>query len=136
MKCSWGGEIQNVSILVAIGVSQDGSRKILGAVERIKEDTESWRLFFVWLKKRELRRVSLFISDKSLDMLKSVSEVFPEPKYQRCTAHFYRNVFSVTLRRRMKTVAIMLKVIHAQESKQASRDKIIQVIKQLKELKR
>lgn len=28
-KRSWGGEIQNVSVLVAIGVSQDGYREIL-----------------------------------------------------------------------------------------------------------
>ena len=31
LKRSWGGEIQNVSVLVAIGVSQDGCREILGA---------------------------------------------------------------------------------------------------------
>ena len=28
-------------------------------------------------------------------MLEAVGEVFPEAKYQRCTVHFYRNVFSV-----------------------------------------
>ena len=28
LKRSWGGEIQNVSVLVAIGVSQDGCREI------------------------------------------------------------------------------------------------------------
>lgn len=30
LKRSWGGEIQNVSILVAIGVSNDGCREIIG----------------------------------------------------------------------------------------------------------
>lgn len=135
LKRSWGGEIQNVSILIAIGVSRDGCREILGAAEGMKEDKESWHSFFVWLKERGLSGVRLIIGDKSLGMLESVSEVFPEAKYQRCTVHFYRNVFSVTPRKRMKTVAMMLKAIHAQESKQAARDKAIQVIKQLKELK-
>lgn len=135
LKRSWGGEIQNVSILIAIGVSRDGSREILGAAEGMKEDKESWRSFFVWLKERGLTGVRLIIGDKSLGMLESVTEVFPDAKYQRCTVHFYRNVFSVTPRKRMKTVAMMLKAIHAQESKQAARDKAIQVIKQLKELK-
>ena len=41
LKRSWGGEIQNVSVHVAIGVSQDGCREILGAAEGMKEDRES-----------------------------------------------------------------------------------------------
>ena len=41
LKRSRGGEIQNVSVLVAIGVSQDGCREILGATEGMKEDRES-----------------------------------------------------------------------------------------------
>lgn len=45
LKRSWGGEIQNVSILVAIGVSNDGCREIIGAAEGMKEDKESWRSF-------------------------------------------------------------------------------------------
>lgn len=47
LKRSWGGEIQNVSILVAIGVSNDGCRKIIGAAKGMKEDKTSWRSFFV-----------------------------------------------------------------------------------------
>jgi len=38
LKRSWGGEVQNVSILVAIGVNNDGCREILGAAEGMKED--------------------------------------------------------------------------------------------------
>ena len=66
LKRSWGGKIQNVSVLVAIGVSQDGCREILGAAEGMKEDRESWRSFFVWLKERGLTGVRLIIGDKIL----------------------------------------------------------------------
>lgn len=38
LKHSWSGEIQNMSILVAIGVSSDGCREIIGAAEGTKED--------------------------------------------------------------------------------------------------
>jgi putative transposase len=38
-------------------------------------------------------------------MLEAVGEVFPETKYQRCTIHFYRNVFSVVLRSKVKQAA-------------------------------
>ena len=39
LKRSWGGEVRNVAILVAVGVNQDGYREILGAVEGMKEDS-------------------------------------------------------------------------------------------------
>lgn len=38
---NWSGEIQNVFILIAIGVSSDGFWEIIGAAESMKEYTES-----------------------------------------------------------------------------------------------
>ena len=42
LKRSWGGEVQNVSVLVAIGVNDEGYREILGVAEGSREDRESW----------------------------------------------------------------------------------------------
>ena len=135
LKRSWGGEIQNVSILVAIGVSQGGYREIIGAAEGMKEDYESWKSFLVWLKERGLKGVKLFIGDKNLGMLETIGEVFPEAKYQRCIVHFYRNVFSVVPKGKVREVAMMLKAIHAQESKAAAREKAEQVAERLHAMK-
>ncbi len=135
LKRSWGGEIRNVSVLVAIGVNNEGYREILGAAEGMKEDKASWRSFFVWLKERGLTGVRLIIGDKNLGMLETIPEVFPDACYQRCTVHFYRNIFSVTPRNKVKTVAMMLKAIHAQESKDAAREKALLVAEKLKEMK-
>ena len=85
LKRSWGGEVQNVSVLVAIGVSTDGYREIIGAAEGMKEDFESWHNSFIWLKERGLTGVRLIVGDKCLGMLESIADVFPEAKYQRCT---------------------------------------------------
>ena len=68
-------------------------------------------------------------------MLEAVGEVFPEAKYQRCTVHFYRNVFFVTPRSKVKLVAKMLKAIHAQESRKAAREKAKDVAEQLRSMK-
>lgn len=135
LKRSWGGEYENVAILVAIGVNEDGYREILGAAEGMKEDKESWKSFLIWLKERGLTGVKLITGDKSLGMLESIPEVFPKAKYQRCTVHFYRNVFSSTPRSKMKLVAKMLKAIHASESKDAARAKAKLVVEKLREMK-
>ena len=135
LKRSWGGEVQNVSVLVAIGVNQEGYREILVAAEGMKEDHESWHNFLVWLKERGLTGVRLFVGDKNLGMLETIHEVFPDAKYQRCIVHFYRNVFSVVPRGKVREVSMMLKAIHAQESKDAARQKAAQVADKLREMR-
>ena len=135
LRRNWGGEYENISILVAIGVNEDGFREILGAAEGMKEDKASWIEFFKWLKSRGLEGIKLLIGDKCLGMLEAAGEVFPEAKYQRCVVHFYRNVFSVTPRSKMQLVAKMLKAIHAQESKEAAREKAKAVAAELQALK-
>lgn len=135
LKRNWGGEYENVAILVAIAVNEDGYREVIGAAEGMKEDKASWISFFQWLKSRGLDGVKLIVGDKSLGMLEAVYEVFPDAKYQRCVVHFYRNVFSVVPRSKSKIVAKMLKAIHAQESKEASREKAKAVVQSLREMK-
>ena len=75
LRRNWGGEYENVAILVAIAVNEDGFREVLGAAEGMKEDKASW------------------------------------------------------------IVAKMLKAIHAQESKKASREKAKAVVTELRAMK-
>lgn len=135
LRRNWGGEYENVAILVAIGVNEEGYREVLGAEEGMKEDKASWVGFFQWLKGRGLEGVKLIVGDKCLGLLEAVGEVYPDAKYQRCTVHFYRNVFSVVPRSKGKLVAKMLKAIHAQESKAAAQAKARDVVAALREMK-
>ena len=135
LKRNWGGEYENVAILIAMAVNEDGYREVIGAAEGMKEDLASWQEFLRSLKQRGLTGTQLFIGDKNLGLLEAVNDVFPDAKYQRCTVHFYRNVFSVTPRSRMKEVAAMLKAIHAQENKEAAKEKAAAVAAKLREMK-
>ena len=135
LKRCWGGSFENASVLVAIGVTEDGYREVIGTAEGLKEDTESWKNFFVWLKSRGLDGVKLVIGDKNLGMVESIGEVFPNARYQRCTVHMYRNIFSVVPRKTVKEVSKMLKAIHAQEDKTAAKEKAKSVISRLREMK-
>ena len=80
--------------------------------------------------------VCLIVGDKCMGMLEAVGEVFPDAKYQRCTVHFYRNIFSVVPKSKVKIVAKMLKAIHAQESKKTSREKAKAMVAELRAMKR
>jgi transposase-like protein len=135
LKRSWGGEVQNVSVLVAIGVNSSGFREILGVAEGSREDGESWRQFLRYLRERGLERIKLVISDKSLGLIEALGEFYPTAKWQRCIVHFYRNVLHAVPHGTSKQVALMLKAIHAQEDKEAAREKAKEVVRKLKNMK-
>ena len=135
LRRNWGGEYGNVAVLVAIAVNEDGFREVLGDAEGMKEDKASWVSFFQWLRGRGVDGVKLIVGDKCMGMLEAVGEVFPDAKYQRCTVHFYPNVFSVVPKSKVQLVAKMLKAIHAQESKKASREKAKAVVAELRAMK-
>jgi len=135
LKRTWGGEVRHVAVLVAIGVGEDGYRDILGVAEGCKEDQAGWGGFLAYLKRRGLACPELFISDKCLGLIESLGEYYPEAQWQRCMVHFYRNVFSVVPKGKVKQVAAMLKAIHAQEDRQAAQEKADAVVAKLKALK-
>jgi len=135
LKRCWAGEVKNVSVLVAIGVDQYGYRQVLGIKEGAKEDKESWIAFMRYLKERGLNGVELFVSDKCLGLVESLADFYPKAKWQRCVVHFYRNVFTVVPKSKVKGVAAMLKAIHAQEDREAADEKVAAVVNKLKKMK-
>ena len=135
LKKNWGGTIENIAILVALGVNSAGNREIIGAAEGSKEDRESWMKFLRSLKDRGLSGVRLMVGDKCIGLVEAIREVFPAADYQRCIVHFMRNVFSDVPNSRGKEIGAKLKAIFAQEDLEASRKKALEVAQFLRENK-
>ena len=135
LKRSWGGEVKNVAVLVAIGVDEHGFRQVLGVCEGAKEDAASWREFLRHLKQRGLKGVQLVISDKCLGLVEALGEFYPDADWQRCMVHWYRNVLTAVPRGKAGDVMAMLKAIHAQEDRQAAQQKAEDVTRKLREMK-
>lgn len=47
LRRNWDREFENVALLVAIAVNEDGYREVLGAAEGMKEDKALWANFFL-----------------------------------------------------------------------------------------
>lgn len=135
LKRSWGGEMKNVAVLIAIGVDAEGYREVLGVAEGTKEDAASWRNFLRNLKERGLTGVKLFISDKCLGLVDSLGEFYPDAAWQRCVVHWYRNVMTAVPQGKVREVAAMLKAIHAQEDREEAEVKAAAVIEKLESMK-
>ena len=89
-KRSWGGAVENVSVLVAIGVGSDGHREVIGVTEGMKEDSASWNSFVSSLISRGLTGVRLVTGDRCAGLVNTVSGLLPQARYQRCMVHFMR----------------------------------------------
>jgi transposase-like protein len=120
---------------VGIGVSGSGYREVIGVAEGAKEDKEGWSSFLRHLKDRGLSEVQLFISDKCMGLVEALGEHFPQARWQRCCVHFYRNVFGVVPRGKIREVAAMLKAIHAQEDREEASRKAKVVTSKLEAMK-
>lgn len=63
------------------------------------------------------------VSDKCLGLVKAVSQCFPKAEWQRRVFHFHRNILSKMSREKVSEVTSMLKAIHAQENREAAKEK-------------
>ena len=135
LKRSWGGSYENVAVMVAIGVNDDGYREAIGAAEGFTGSSECWRELLSWLRSRGLRGVRMFTGGKAAGMVGSIAEVFPGAACQRCTVHFYRSVLAKVPKTRRAKVAAMLKAIHAMESREASERKAAEVADELESMR-
>jgi len=116
-------------------VTSEGFREVLGICEGAKEDKSGWSAFLRHLVDRGLSGVELIVSDACRGLVESVGDFLPDARWQRCTVHFYRNVFSHVPKAKVREVAHMLKAIHAQESREAASEKAEAVVANLRAIR-
>ncbi len=99
--------IEKVSVLVVIGVTEDGQKQVIGIQSGDKESAASWRETFKDLKRRGLdtQTVTLGIMDGLPGLEKVFREEFPQGKVQRCQVHVARNVLAKVPRKLKQKVA-------------------------------
>lgn len=95
----WARAVENVSILVAYGVGEDGHRHLLGVSIGAEESEASWTALLTELVERGLDGVQLVIADEHQGLASAVRRLLPEAKRQRCSVHLMRNVASRAPRR-------------------------------------
>ena len=119
-KRSWGGHVENVSVLVAIGVDAEGRREVIAVDEGMREDSPSWEQFFRGMIERGLSGVRLVVGDRCAGLVATVNSMLPKARYQRCMVHFMRNVLSKTPPSHREWASVALKAVFAQESREAA----------------
>ncbi|MZS91228.1 IS256 family transposase [Blautia wexlerae] len=130
-KRCWGGSVENVSILAAVGVGMDGRREVLSVAEGMKEDSESWREFIKGMLARGLKGVRLVTGDRCAGLVAAVNELLPGARYQRCMVHFERNILAKVNPKNRDWAADALKAIFSMESRDKALEKAESVAKDM-----
>jgi putative transposase len=113
-KVREAGRVVSMATVVAVGVTADGWRQVLGVDVGPSEDEAFWLSFLRSLVRRGLKGVTLVISDAHAGLKRAISRVLHGASWQRCRVHFMRNLLSTVPRSASGAVAAFVRTIFAQ----------------------
>lgn len=122
-KVRQGGKVLDCAVLIAVGVTHQGKRRVLGVSVALSEAEAHWRGFLNSLHERGLHGVKLFISDDHAGLKAARVAVFPAVPWQRCQFHLQQNAQAYVPRQDMRrAVAQTLRAIfNAPDREEAER---------------
>lgn len=96
------GRTSEAAVLIALGVGEDGKRRVLGVSVAIGEHEVHWRAFLQSLVARGLSGVRLITSDAHPGLGAARQAVFGGVPWQRCQFHLQQNAQAYVLRAEMR----------------------------------
>ena len=112
------GRLLDCAVLVAIGVTADGKRRVLGVSVAFSEAERHWREFLDSLIRRGLRGVKFIVSDDHAGLKAARRATLPSVPWQRCQFHLQQNAQAyVTRLDQRKPVAQRIRAIFSAPDK-------------------
>lgn len=125
------GHVVSQGVLIAVGISEDGYREVLGAWVADSESESSWGQVFGELKQRGLRGVGYVVSDDHGGLVRAIGRHFQGAVWQRCQVHFLRNALALCGAREKPLVAGLLKAVSEAPARPAAVEAIRQAVVEL-----
>lgn len=108
------GRVVSQATVVAVGITGDGDRQVLGVDVGPSEDRAFWTAFLRSLVKRGLTGVRLVVSDAHEGLKQAISTVLHGAAWQRCRVHFMRNLLATVPQGAREAIAAIVRTIFAQ----------------------
>jgi putative transposase len=90
-KVRHGGSVVSGAVLIAVGITEDGHRVVLGVSGSLSEAEVHWRDFLAHLQDRGLHGVELIISDDHAGLKAAREARLAGVRWQRCQFHLQQN---------------------------------------------
>jgi putative transposase len=132
LKVREGGRIVSVAAIIAVAVSTDGRREIVGLGIGPSEAEPFWSAFLKGLVKRGLSGVKLVISDAHEGLRNAITRVLGAT-WQRCRVHWMRNALAYVPKGRHTMVAAAIRQAFLQPDAKAAHQTWRQIADQLRQ---
>ena len=107
------GQVVSRAVVVATGITAQGSREVLGIDIGDSEDETFWARFLRSLRKRGLAGVRLVISDAHAGLKAAIRKCFAGSSWQRCRVHYTRNLLATVPKAHAEMVSAAFRSIFA-----------------------
>lgn len=131
-KVREGGQVRSMAVVLAIGVTAEGTRSVLGLDVGNCEDEAFWMGFLRDLVRRGLAGVQLVISDAHEGLKAAIRKVLLHATWQRCRVHTMRALLTHVPKSQQSMVLAAVKTIFAQPSREDARRQLDEVVKALR----
>jgi transposase-like protein len=120
LKVRQNHRVVSLAVVIAVAVTNQGQRTILGFDVGGSEEEAFWLQFLRSLVKRGLKGVQLIISDAHEGLKAAVNKVFAGASWQRCRVHFVRNVLAHIPKGDKAMIAAAVRTVFAQPDRKAA----------------
>jgi transposase-like protein len=118
------GQVANRPIYVAIGVTVDGDRDILGLwVGQGGEGAKYWATVLTEIKNRGVADVCIVCCDGLKGLPDSIAATWPQAIVQTCVLHLIRHTFRLAGRHDWEAIAKALRPVYTAPTADAARDR-------------
>jgi transposase-like protein len=127
------GRVVSLAVVVAVGVTAEGVREVLGVDVGPSEEGTFWLTFLRSLVARGLAGVQLVISDAHEGLRQAIGAVLHGASWQRCRVHFLRNALALVPKAAQPLVAATMRTVFAQPTAETARAQWRQVADSFRE---
>jgi putative transposase len=106
------GTVRNKAVYLAIGVSADGRKDVLGLWVEQTEGARFWMRVMSELKNRGVNDILIAVVDGLKGFPEAINAVFPQTQIQTCIVHLLRNSMDYAGWKDRKPVATALKEVY------------------------
>jgi len=112
VKCRQDGKVAKVSVYLALGVTMDGNKELLGIWIAKNEGAKFWLAVITELQNRGVKDIFIACVDGLKGFPEAIEAVFPQTQVQLCIVHMVRNSVRFVNWKDRKELCGDLKVIY------------------------
>jgi len=122
LKVRQDGRVVSIAVVIAIGVTAEGKREVLGLDVGPSEEEAFWQQFLRGLIERGLTGVQLVTSDAHAGLKRAVATILHGASWQRCRVHFVHNALALVPKSAQQLVAATIRTVFAQPDATSARE--------------